>query len=253
VVPAGLTDRRGAPPARNPLADSRVRRALSLGIDRATIVARVMDGYATVTNQLQPSGFPTNDPTISPTAYDPAEARRLLAEAGWGEGFRLVLGGPNNRLVNDARILQAVAQMWERIGVSADVQAQPMSVYLPRFTGGGYPAALASWIITGQDPNSFFTAILATRDNALGRGVYNPSGYSNAALNGLLDQALGTLDADARYRIWQRATHLAIEDDVALLPLHHQMALWAMRRGLTYVARADEATFAMGIRAVTQP
>jgi peptide/nickel transport system substrate-binding protein len=253
AVPAGLTDRRGGRPARNPLADVRVRRALSLAIDRAAIVARVMDGYATVSDQIQPPGAPANDPTLPPPVHDLAEARRLLAEAGWAEGFRLVLGGPNNRLVNDERILQAVAQMWERLGVSVEVQAQPMAVYLPRFTAGGYPSALASWIIPSEDPNSFFSAILATRNPGRGRGVYNPSSYSNPVLDQLLDQALATIDPPTRHAVWRRATRLALHEDVAVLPLHHQIGLWAMRRDLSYVARSDEATYAMGVRPVTPP
>jgi peptide/nickel transport system substrate-binding protein len=251
--PAGLTDRRGARPARNPLADVRVRRALSMAIDRAAIVARVMDGYATASDQIQPTGLPAHDPTMAPVTYDLGEARRLLAEAGWPEGFRMVLGGPNNRIVNDERILQALAQMWERLGVSVEVQAQPMAVYLPRFVAGGYPSALASWIIPSEDPNSFFSAILAARNPARGRGVYNPGGYGNPMLDELLDQALGTLDPAARHRLWHRATRLAISEDVAVLPLHHQVGLWAMRQGLRYEARPDEATYAMGIRAVTLP
>ncbi|WP_198370205.1 hypothetical protein [Roseomonas rosulenta] len=67
------------------------------------------------------------------------------------------------------------------------------------------------------------------------------------------DQPLGTLDPATRHGLWHRATRPALSEDVAVRPLHHHTGLEAMRRGSTDVARSDEATYAMGIRAVTPP
>lgn len=227
---------------RNPLKDVRVRRALSLAVNRAGIVAQVMEGQAVATGQLLAPDLPSALPGLLPDAFDPGGAKRLLAEAGWGGGFSLRLAGPNDRLANDERILQAIAPMWGRIGVRVAVDAMPSSVYLGRFAAGTFSAALGSWGTALGEPNTHFTALLATRDAARGRGSLNPTGYGSPRVDALTDQALATPDPDARHALWREATRLALIEDAALLPLHRQVNIWAMRQGLTYEPRADELT-----------
>ncbi|MBD0275231.1 MAG: ABC transporter substrate-binding protein, partial [Acetobacteraceae bacterium] len=168
----GVADAEGRPLARNPLKDVRVRRALSLAIDREGMKRQVMEGQAVPAGQLLPPVVPTGwDPELRPDPFDPARARALLAAAGWGGGFRLALAGPNNRLVNDEQILQTVAQMWERVGVRTRVEAMPHAVYAGRYAAGAYSAGLHSWGHASGEPNTYFTAVLATPDRARGRGT----------------------------------------------------------------------------------
>ncbi|PZW48266.1 peptide/nickel transport system substrate-binding protein [Humitalea rosea] len=249
-VSPGVADAAGRPMARNPLKDVRVRRALSVGINRPGLVAQVMDGQGVPTGQFLARDLPSADPALAPDPYDPALARRLLAEAGWGGGFTLTLAGPNDRLVNDDRILQAVAQMWERIGVRTMVEAMPSAVYFRRFAGAGFSAGLSGWGTSSGEPNTHFTSLLATRDAARGRGSMNPTGYGNPQVDALVDQALMTIEDAPRQRLWRQATQLALAEDVALLPLHHQVNIWAMRGGLSYQPRADELTDIMGLRPI---
>jgi peptide/nickel transport system substrate-binding protein len=244
----GIADAEGRPLTRNPLKDRRVRRALSLAIDREAIVRQVMEGQAAGTGQLMPAGLMGHDPGLRPDAYDPAQAGRLLAEAGWGQGFRLTLAGPGDRYVNDERIIQAVAQGWERAGIRTRVEAMPSALFFGRLASGAFSAALVGWATATDEPNTSFVALLATPDRTRGRGAANPMGYSNPRLDALIDRALATLDREARAALWRQATRLAVVEDAALLPLHHQVNTWAMRRGLGYAARADELTLAMGLR-----
>jgi peptide/nickel transport system substrate-binding protein len=236
----GVADAEGRPMARNPLKDVRVRRALSHAINREGIVAQVMEGQAVATGQMLPRDLPSAVPDLPPDPFDPAAARRLLTEAGWGGGFSLRLLGPNDRLANDERILQAVAQMWGRIGVRTQVEAMPTAAYLSRFTSGAFSAALGSWGTALGEPNTYFTALLAKREATRGRGAMNPTGYSNPALDALMERALTTRDSASRHALWREATRLALVEDAALLPLHYQVNIWAMREGLAYVPRADE-------------
>src|SRR5690606_29643298 len=127
-----VTDLQGNPLSKNPLLDLRVRRALSMAINRQGIVAQVMDGQASPSGQFLPNGTMGSDPSLTPDAYDPAGAQRLLAEAGYPQGFAVTLHGPNDRYVNDARVIQAIAQMWTRVGVRTKVEAQPSNVYFTR-------------------------------------------------------------------------------------------------------------------------
>ena len=84
----GVADLEGRPMERNPLKDVRVRRALSMAIDREAIRRQIMDGQSVPAGQMQAVGLGVADPELRPDAFDPGRARALLAEAGWGGGFR---------------------------------------------------------------------------------------------------------------------------------------------------------------------
>ncbi|MGY0710731.1 ABC transporter substrate-binding protein [Azospirillum argentinense] len=101
---------------KNPLKDPKVRKALSLAVDRDAIVKRIMMGVAEPANQYLPAGFYGNNPEVT-VATDANKAKQLLAEAGYPKGFQLTLGTPNDRYINDDKVAQAVAQMFTRIGV----------------------------------------------------------------------------------------------------------------------------------------
>ncbi len=88
-----------------------MRQALSLAVNREGIRTQIMDGFAAPTGQLLPMGAAGYVPDLKPDPYDPARAKKLLAEAGYPNGFQLTLAGPNDRYVNDHTIVEAIAQM----------------------------------------------------------------------------------------------------------------------------------------------
>src|SRR5690606_35973198 len=99
-----VTDMSGKPLTgpENPLLDSRVRRALTLGIDREAIVSQIMEGNAAATGQFMPEGAKGHVPDIGVPEFDPEEAKRLLSVAGYPDGFQLTLHGSNDRYPNDS-------------------------------------------------------------------------------------------------------------------------------------------------------
>jgi peptide/nickel transport system substrate-binding protein len=127
------------------LNELRVRQALLLAINRQAIVERVMENAATASAQFLPPGSYSHVPALNPPPYDPPEARRLLAEAGYPNGLRVTLHGPNNRYVNDAKIIQAVGQMWSRIGVQTEVEPMPLATMNGRMTRTELSAFLMAW------------------------------------------------------------------------------------------------------------
>jgi peptide/nickel transport system substrate-binding protein len=227
---------------RNPLLDRRVREALSLAIDRDAIASRLMRGMAEPASQYLPAGFPGHDPSLR-LGTDPARARELLAEAGYPQGFRLVLGAPNDRYVNDAAVAQAVAQMFARIGVRTEVDASTSTVFFARRNKEEFSAYLAGWGATTGEMSSPLKALVATRSKEKGTGTSNYTRYSNPRLDAMLDRALSTLDDAERDRLLREAVRVAVED-FAVLPIHHEVTSWAMRDGLAYEARSDQYTLA---------
>jgi peptide/nickel transport system substrate-binding protein len=238
----GIQDAEGRPITdRNPLRDVRVRRALSMAIDRNAISQRVMEGTSIPAGQFLPEGTYAYVPDLRPTPFDLEGARRLLAEAGYPNGFRITLAGPNDRYVNDARIIQAIGQMWTRAGVRTSVEALPWTAYVPRSDRQEFSAFLYGWGSASGEPSSPLRALVATFNRERGMGPSNRGRYSNPEVDRLLAEALRTVDDAARERILQQAIRVVFED-VGIIPIHIQKNLWAMRRGIAHVARADELT-----------
>jgi peptide/nickel transport system substrate-binding protein len=246
-TPPFITGPNGEKLDHNPLKDRRVREALSIAINRPAIVDRVMEKAAIPAGQFLPPGSFSYVPDLPPPAYDPARAKKLLAEAGFPNGFRITLHGPNDRYVNDAKIIQSVGQMWSRIGVQTSVEGITWTSFISRANKQDFSAYLLGWASSSGEASNPLRSLVATYNPAKGRGAVNRGRYSNPALDALIDKAMVTGDDEAREKILQDATRMAMQD-VALIPLHIQKNIWGMKAGLTYVARADETSRAQDVR-----
>jgi peptide/nickel transport system substrate-binding protein len=195
-----------------------------------------------------PPGAYGYDPSIPVPEIDTEAARRLLAEAGYPQGFRLTLHGSNDRYLNDARILQAVAQMWTRAGVRTAVEAAPYASFISRASRQEFSAFLVSWGSSSGEPSAGLRATLGSWDPASGMGAVNRSRYSNPEFDRRVLAAMNILDPGERERMLQDATRVAMVDDAAILTTHFQVNVWAMRRGLRHDGRADERSRPQDIR-----
>jgi peptide/nickel transport system substrate-binding protein len=207
-----------------------------------------MEGLAIPAGQLMPEGFFGVSPNLKPEDFDPDGARKLLAEAGYPDGFGLTLHGPNNRYVNDDQIVQAVAQMLTRVGIITKVETLPFSVYVSRANKLDFSAALLGWGVTTGEATYPLRSLVATYNQAKGLGTWNWSRYSNPQADTLLEQALATVDTPKREKLLQQATELVI-NDYGIIPLHYQVNTWAARKNLVYTPRTDERTYAQEVRA----
>ena len=238
------TDLAGKPLASNPLRDVRVRKALSLAINRDGIRDRIMDGFAAPTGQLMPEGASGYDASVKPDPYDPAQAKKLLAEAGFPNGFGLTLQGPNDRYVNDSAVEEAVAQGWTRIGVKTAVDAMPSATFFSRALRAEFSVSLRGWASDSGEASSNLIQIIASVDPEKGRGaVPDPSHYANAQMDALIEKAVATVDPAAREELYRQAVRQAMPDE-PVIPIHHQVNVSAMRAGLAMRERMQE-----GIRA----
>lgn len=245
-----VTDTDGNPIDQNPLKDPRVRQAISHLINRGAIVERVMEGVAIPAGQLLPEGFFGRSPNLEPDAYDPAAAKALLEEAGWGDGFGLTIHGPNDRYINDAKIAEAVAQFLTANGIPTQVETMPKNVYFSRASKGGpdnspeFSFILVGWGSGTGEASSPLKSLLATHDPSKGMGASNRGRHSDAEFDKLLNEALATVDDDMRADLLAKATELGIGQNQGIIPLHYQVNTWATRTGLAYNPRTDERTIA---------
>jgi peptide/nickel transport system substrate-binding protein len=234
----GITGIDGAPLSVNPLLDKRVRQAISIGADRDAIRDRIMNGQSSPDNQYMTKGQYGYDPDLPPPRYDPAEARHLLTEAGYPNGFRLIVRCQNDRFINDAEICQALAQMLTRVGIVTTPDVMPHAVWVPRVNKHQFSLATYFWTVDTPEPSIMLISQLATQDPAKGRGQFNRGPYSNPAFDSLLDKALVTMDRDAREQLMIQATGIAFQD-YAVMPLHHQFNTEAMRTTIHHAPRQD--------------
>jgi peptide/nickel transport system substrate-binding protein len=246
-----ITDNDGRPLPRNPLRDVRVRRALSLAIDRAAIVSRVMEGAAAATVQVMPEGTFGYAPDLTVPAADVDAAKRLLAEAGYPNGFRLTLHGPNDRYPNDGRISQAVGQMWTRIGVRTQVEVAPYASFIARASRQEYSVFLVSWGSSTGEPLAGLRSVAMTYNRDLGTGSVNRGRYSNPEFDRALQAASRELDDARRDAMLQDATRILVRDQ-GIITTHLQKNIWAMRQGFAHTPRVDERTRAQDVRAASQ-
>lgn len=234
------------PAGKNPLKDRKVRQALSQAINRDAIASRIMEGLGQPTADFIPYPmFGTRkDAKIDP--YNVEAAKKLLAEAGYPNGFSITLGTPNDRYINDAEVAQAVASQWTRIGVKTKVDAVTRNVFFKNRDEFKYSAYLAGWGAGTGEMSDPLRALVATPNRDKGMGTTNKGRYSNPALDAVLEEALSTVDDKKREELLQKGSKIAM-DDYALIPLHIEVTPWATRKGLTYRARADQFTLANGV------
>ena len=235
------TDKSGKPLARNPFKDARVRLAVSKAINRDAIVSRVMEGLAVPASNLVSPGIFGYNPAIPVEAYDPAGAKRLLAEAGYPDGFLLTIHAPNNRYVNDARIAETVAALLSRVGITTRVQTQPWASYLPHARAGEFTMALVGWGSSLGD--NTIKNHLGTPNEKTGYGAWNFGRFSNPEVDRQLEHDFTLFDDKAREEAARTVAALALKDH-PVIAMHHEVVSWAMKKGLSYPGRVDQFTFA---------
>jgi len=224
---------------KNPFQDVRVRRAVNMAIDAPAIQRTVMRGQSRPTGLIWGpgvNGFREEDDKRTPV--DVEGAKRLLAEAGYPNGFGVTLDCPNDRYVNDEAICTAAVSMLARIGIRVTLAAQTRArffaeVNAPRFNTSFY---LLGWTPATADAHNALFNLAGTRDGT--RGVFNNGGYSNPKLDDLIRRIGVETDQEARQRMISESA-VILREDAAYVPLHQQQIVWAARQGVEIMQTAD--------------
>ena len=235
-----LTDKAGKPLATNPLKDPRVRKALSMMIPRDLLVKGVVKGAGEPAGQLVPQGVTGYDPAIGMPPYDPAAAKKLLADAGIGDGFGLTIHTSNGRFANDSDVAQAVGQMFTRGGLKVNgVVGQPYNLYTVNAGKGDFSAFIFSLGNTTPTSATGLRNLLMTVDAQGGAGVFNRTKYSNPAFDAAMKTMMGEFDPAKRVEDLQKATALVFAD-TPIIPLYWQKIYWAAKADISYAANMSE-------------
>lgn len=244
-----LTGPDGRPLPSNPLQDVRVRRALSMAIDRAVLVDRALDGQAVPTGQMVPQQFGGYDSGFPVPAADVPGVRRLLTEAGYPNGFGLTIACSNNRYVNDARVCQTVGQMLARAGFRTRVEVMPGSVFFPRTVEGrnDIPVILFGLSLSSsRDVSYILSTAVHSREVSGGFARGNRGSFSNPELDRAIQEVVIHAGPDREERL--RAVMRRAIDEVPIIPMYNQVTLVAARRGVFYEPRMDEQLVAQHAR-----
>ncbi len=222
---------------KNPFADKRVRQAMYHAIDMEAIRAKVMRGDAVVAGMITSPGVHGYDPAIDKRLpFDLAKGKKLLADAGYPNGFGVTLDCSNDRYVNDEAVCQAVVGMLAQIGIKVDLAARSKTLHFPKLQKKDSSFFLLGWGVPTFDSHYVFSYLVQTPDGK--NGTWNFTNYSNPKLDGMINGMLTELDQGKRDKLIRDAWDI-VNDEVIYLPLHHQVLNWAMADKLDMPIIAD--------------
>jgi peptide/nickel transport system substrate-binding protein len=224
---------------KNPFTDKRVRQALSMAIDRAAIQRNTMRGLSLPAALMVAPGVNGHDEALDkPVPVNVDAAKKLLADAGYPDGFDVRLNCPNNRYVNDEEICQAIIPMWARIGVKAQLGAENFATFIQKVQRFEFDVYMLAWGVATYDAQYTLQSLIRTRTTGAD-GNFNFSKISDPVLDRAVDAMKTETDVTKRNALIREAL-VRTRDEVLAIPLHHQMRPWAMKSGVTTIHRSDD-------------
>lgn len=222
---------------KNPFKDKRVRQAFYQAIDIEGIKKTVMRGASNPSAQLVGPGINGFQPEMKRLPYDVEAAKKLMAEAGYPNGFEVSMNCPNDRYVNDSRICQTVAANLSRINVKVNLQAETKGTYFPKVLRRDTSFYMLGWTPATYDAHNVMNAIMRCVDDK-GAGQFNLGSYCNPKVDELTLKVQAETDKDKRNAYIKEAFDLHAAD-VGHIPLHQQALAWGVNKKVKLVQLAD--------------
>lgn len=227
---------------KNPFKDKRVRQAFYQAIDIEGIKRTVMRGASNPTALLVGPGINGFVPELNKRLpHDPEAAKKLLADAGYPNGFEVTMNCPNDRYVNDARICQTVAANLSRVGVKINLAAETKGTYFPKVLRRDTSFYMLGWTPGTYDSHNALNALVACVDDK-GAGQFNLGAYCNPEVDKLTKAIQAETDKTKRNAMIRDAFKIH-QDDVGHLPLHQQALAWGVSKKVKLVQLADNFMF----------
>ena len=227
---------------KNPFKDRRVRQAFYQAIDIEAIKTRVMRGQAGPTGLMIGPGVNGFNPALNGrlAPLDPEASKKLLADAGYPNGFEVGMDCPNDRYVNDEQICQAIAAMLARANIKVNLNAQTRARFFAKVNSPGFNTSfyLLGWTPATYDAHNMLLNLVHCRDLQRGRGMFNNGGYCNPELDKVTDAIAAETDQEKRKGLIDRANTM-LREDFGYIPLHQQTIVWAMKQNIEVKQLAD--------------
>jgi len=232
---------------KNPFKDLRVRKAFYQAIDIEAIKSRVMRGAATPTALMVAPGIKGFDPSLNTRyPYDPNASKKLLAEAGYPNGFGVGMNCPNDRYVNDGEICQAVAAMLAKVGVKVNLMVETKATYFPKILSRNTSFYLLGWTPGTYDSHNPLFALMATPGDG-GQGQFNLGSYSNKRVDELTAAIASETDQKKRQDMISEAFRIH-KEEFGHIPLHQQALAWGMKKNVELVQLPDNFNYLRWVR-----
>ncbi|SRR5260221_2087054 len=224
---------------KNPFKDIRVRKALNMAVDREAIKRVTMRGLSIPAGIMVAPGVHGHSKQIDIVQkYDPAGAKKLLAEAGYPDGFEFTLDCPNNRYVNDEKICQALIPMWAKAGIRAKLNAMPFATFIAKIQNFDTSAYMLGWGVVTFDALYMLQSLVRTKTTGAD-GSFNLGRISDPKLDNTIDALKIASDPNARDALLKEALEKT-RDQAYYVPLHHQLRPWAMKKNVSTVHAPDD-------------
>ena len=228
----------GVNTTKGPTADLRVRQAMNIAINRDAIKQVVMRGQSDPTGVIMPpfvNGW--TEKLNEYPKYDLDEAKALMQEAGYGDGFSIVLNCPNDRYVNDEAICQAAVGMMAQIGIKVTLDAKPKAQHFPIAKGGESDFYMLGWGVPTFDSHYIFNFLVHTQTE--NRGSWNPTGFSNTDVDAMIVSLESETNLNKRdetiAKIWAEVQAAQI-----YLPIHNQVLNWGMSENINFDVQPED-------------
>jgi len=239
-------DKSGKKLDKNPFLDARVREAFDLAIDRQTITEIALEDMGKVPTQMVASNIFGYNKDIAPATFDLEKAAKLMADAGYPDGFKVSLNYANDRMPTE--LGPTVAQLLAAINVQVDVNGAPAAVFNPAKTRGEYSLYMASWGTLTGEANYMLSSLMHSNDASKSLGAFNTRGYANPEMDKLIEDAASEMDEAKRRELLEKA-NLLVSTDRPDLPLAVNVSAWGVKKDkISYTPRSDEDTLAMDVK-----
>ena len=223
---------------KNPFKDKRVRQAFYQAIDIEGIKRTVMRGASNPSALMVGPGINGFNPELNKRLpFDAEASKKLLADAGYPNGFSVDMNCPNDRYVNDGQICEAVAANLARVGVKINLKAETKGTYFPKILRRDTSFYLLGWTPSTYDAHNALNALMRCVDDK-GTGQFNLGAYCNPKVDDLTVKIQSETDQTKRNAMIREVFQLH-SDDIGHLPLHQQALAWGTSKKVTLVQRGD--------------
>ena len=209
-----------------PFQDVRVRKAVQMAIDRQAILDALYGGRGQVENGIYPHGLYGFNSSLPEITYDPEEAKALLAEAGYANGFEMQIAADSSASDATNQALEIIQAQLGEIGIQAEIQNMDESTWLATRNSGEMGSFMSTWTADYNDPDNFIYTFFGTPENTKLRSL----NYSDMEVMERVQKARTIVDVDERIAEYQALEEKIVTEDAAWVPMYSRTHSFAVSK-----------------------